>query len=224
MIRGLSLFALVIFVAATSTSQSVVGSKHDLSTSGGITNKSTNETQVCIFCHTPHQKTLVTASPLWNKALSAQATYGVYASSTLNATVADIGPGGTVSNLCMSCHDGTVAVNSLGNTSSIGTPAMGSGTELSATFQIAAGRAANLGTSLTTDHPINFTYDAALVTADGGLVSPNSASYVDVAHTIPLYGGKVQCASCHNPHSNTNAPFMRATNAGSALCLKCHVK
>jgi predicted CXXCH cytochrome family protein len=221
--QKLILAAFLTFLSAASFAQSIVASKHDLSTGGGITNKSTNESQVCIFCHTPHQKT-ITATPLWNKTLSAQATYGVYASGTLNATLADVGGSGTVSNLCLSCHDGTVAVNSLDNKSSIGTPTMGSATELDATGKIAAGRETIIGTSLTNDHPINFTYDAALATLDGGLVTPTSASYVDVAHAVPLYSGKLQCATCHNPHNNANSSFMRKANSGSALCLTCHSK
>ncbi|MGC8898843.1 MAG: cytochrome c3 family protein [Bacteroidota bacterium] len=124
----------------------------------------------------------------------------------------------------MSCHDGTVAVNSLGNYSSVGTPTMGSGTELDATGKIATGREANLGTNLTNDHPINFTYDAALATADGGLVTPVSTNYVDAAQKVPLYSGTVQCASCHNPHNNQYGSFVRKSNSGSSLCLTCHVK
>lgn len=33
----------------------------------------------------------------------------------------------------------------------------------------------------------------------------------------------VECASCHDPHSS-NATFLRISNAGSAVCLSCHVK
>ncbi|MBI5470898.1 MAG: cytochrome c3 family protein [Ignavibacteriae bacterium] len=219
----LALFVLVTMAATVSLAQTIVGSKHDLSTGGGITNKSTNETQVCIFCHTPHQTT-VTATPLWNKVLSSQASYGVYASSSMNATPADIGGGTGTSNLCMSCHDGTVAVNNLGNKSTFGVPTMGSGVELDATGKIAAGRDANLGTSLTNDHPINFDYDATLATNDGGLVTPVSTAWVDAAHTIPLYGAKVQCASCHDAHKSTHGSFMRKSNAASALCVTCHTK
>ncbi|MEW6006299.1 MAG: cytochrome c3 family protein [Stygiobacter sp.] len=221
--QKLILAVFIVLFSTASFAQSIVGSKHDLSSGGGITDKSTNESQVCIFCHTPHQKA-ITATPLWNKTLSSQASYGVYASGSFNATVADVGGASTVSNLCLSCHDGTVAVNSIDNKSSIGTPTMGATTELDASGKIAAGREALIGTSLTNDHPINFTYDAALATADGGLVSPNSASYVDAAHTIPLYSSKVQCASCHNPHSNANSSFLRKANNGSALCITCHNK
>ena len=81
-----------------------------------------------------------------------------------------------------------------------------------------------MGTSLSDDHPVNFTYDAALATADRGLVAPDSSSYVDAAQTIKLFGAKVQCATCHNPHDNTNEPFLTKTNAGSQLCRTCHLK
>jgi predicted CXXCH cytochrome family protein len=33
----------------------------------------------------------------------------------------------------------------------------------------------------------------------------------------------VECASCHDPHT-TNQTFLRISNAGSAVCLACHVK
>ena len=34
----------------------------------------------------------------------------------------------------------------------------------------------------------------------------------------------VECASCHDPHNSTNSTFLRISNAGSAVCLSCHVK
>ena len=81
-----------------------------------------------------------------------------------------------------------------------------------------------MGTSLSDDHPVNFTYVAALATADGELATPISAAYVDAAQTVPLFGGKVQCASCHDPHDNTYEPFLTTTNAASQLCSTCHLK
>ena len=33
----------------------------------------------------------------------------------------------------------------------------------------------------------------------------------------------VECASCHDPHT-TNSTFLRISNAGSAVCLACHIK
>ena len=193
--------ALFFVLSPSSDSQGgISGTKHDLSGAGYGTD------QICIFCHTPHNaNTTVTDSPLWNHALSAVSSYTVYSSSTLNATVGQ--PDGS-SKLCLSCHDGTVAVDSFGDKTG---------------SHFITGDA-NLGTSLGNDHPISFVYDATLATADGSLFTPNSASYVDAGHKVPLFGSKMQCASCHAVHDNTNSPFLRIANTGSALCLTCHNK
>ncbi len=36
----------------------------------------------------------------------------------------------------------------------------------------------------------------------------------------------VECGSCHDPHDDTKQPvsFMRISNAGSRVCLACHIK
>lgn len=34
----------------------------------------------------------------------------------------------------------------------------------------------------------------------------------------------VECASCHDPHTDQQATFLRISNAGSAVCLACHIK
>ena len=223
------LFAVVALAAPAMAQSNVIDTKHNLSSSAGadqMVDRSTNEDQVCVFCHTPHQAS--PAAPLWNHTQSAVAAYGVYVSPSLDASdISDIGGGSDdVSNLCMSCHDGTVGVNDLGNPANDtgGNPTMGSGNELDASGRIAASRPTNMGTSLADDHPVNFTYDGALATADGELATPVSAMYVDAAQTVPLFGGKVQCASCHDPHDNTNEPFLTKTNSGSQLCSTCHLK
>ncbi len=190
--------ALSIFMVAQIAKAGISGTAHDLSGRGWGT------TQICVFCHTPHNAVTPQLIPLWNHA-STTSTFTLYSSvsGTLNATLAQ--PAG-VSKACLSCHDGTVAIDSYG--SRTGSTNM-SGSE-------------KLGTDLSNDHPVSFTYDAALATADGGLVTPASA--LKVVDGIPLYTAKVECASCHNVHDNTNGNFLRNTNAGSALCLKCHTK
>lgn len=197
---ALAASALLLLAAPPGIAQ-ITGTKHDFKASawnpGG---------QICIVCHTPHNATTGLAAPLWNHAVTTQ-TFTLYdntISSTFNATTAQ--PGG-VSKLCLSCHDGATAIDNFGTTTT-GTVLM-TGT-------------ANLGTVLSNDHPISFTYDATLATADGGLVTPSSASLVVTG--VPLFSAKLECASCHNVHSNTNAPFLRVSNAASALCLKCHNK
>ncbi len=218
----------VLAVAGLAGAQTVVGTDHDLSSTGpGAT---TNVTRVCVFCHTPHQAAAANGQdPLWNHTLSTTASYGVYASSTLNATPSDIGGAAvgsaSVSNLCMSCHDGTVAVTSLYNApneapinDNAANITITAGGNVSAAGLITGNP--NLGTDLTNDHPVNFTYDHALATADGGLRDPATTPAVAAL----LFGGTVQCASCHDPHDNTNPPFLVMSNTGSALCTTCHIK
>src|SRR3954451_17667369 len=103
---ALVLAALLVLLLTHPASgiESVISSKHNLSVSGPGDIKSATETEICIFCHTPHRGTGET--PLWNHALSS-ATYTPYTSSTIKAAVGQ--PTGA-SKLCLSCHDGTVAL------------------------------------------------------------------------------------------------------------------
>ncbi|HHS83376.1 MAG TPA: hypothetical protein ENK38_00405, partial [Gammaproteobacteria bacterium] len=220
---GLGVVALVGILAPINTvDASIVSTKHNLSITGTGTVKSTDETEVCIFCHTPHQAIKNDNIPLWNHDLSATASYGVYTSPTFDGSSSITDLGGTnaataaVSNLCLSCHDGTIAINSLNNPSNAtgGNPTM---TGTGAGGVMPAGTS-NIGADLTDDHPVNFRYDAALYAADSSLNDPSGLT------GVRLFNGYVQCASCHDPHESTNATFLRVDNSGSALCLKCHNK
>lgn len=216
-------FAMMAVVVASD----VTNTRHNLSSTTGtgqMTDKSTNEDEVCVFCHTPHQAN--PAAPLWNHTRSSVSAYGVYASPTLNAAPSEIAGGSDTSMLCMSCHDGTIGVNNLVNFANDtgANPTMGSGHELDVNGRILASRPSNTGTDLTNDHPVNFVYDAGLAAADGGLVTPASASWVDAGQTVPLFAGRVQCASCHDSHDNTYPPFLTKSNTGSGLCKTCHGK
>ena len=87
---------------------------------------------------------------------------------------------------------------------------------------------------LQNDHPVDFVYSVNLATADGGLKSPTEGAgqrfaYVPASSPLPLFkdtaqdvSGRVECATCHNPHNSTNDPFLRIANTASALCLACH--
>ncbi|MFQ6084309.1 MAG: cytochrome c3 family protein [Candidatus Aminicenantia bacterium] len=217
----LTLLAITVLgVCVTVVLATVVGTDHDMSVGGG-SYADTTATWVCVFCHTPHQASAASGQdPLWNHTLSSTANYGTYDSDTIDATdITDIGGAAAgsanVSNLCMSCHDGTIAVGSLWNPPNVNPPA-------DTTTKVTGG--ANLGTDLSDDHPINFTYDSTLATNDGELNTPVSTSWVDAGQTVPLFSSKVQCASCHDPHDDTNQPFLVKGNTDSALCTTCHIK
>lgn len=180
--------------------EDVAETVHNLSTSGPGRVKSLNVDEVCVFCHTPHSAS--PSVPLWNRAMSG-ATYAEYDSSTLQAAPGQ--PTGK-SRLCLSCHDGTVALGALIN------PPQGRDVDLAQTFLI--GRS-NLGTDLSDDHPVSFAYDNALQARVGQLVPPR---LVD----MPLENGELQCGSCHDPHEKNTVPFLRRTTLNGELCAGCH--
>jgi len=149
---------MVFMAARLAMADTVLASKHDLSVSGSGEIRATIESEVCLFCHTPHRGT--GEQPLWNHAPSV-ATYIPYSSSTAKAAIGQ--PTGA-SKLCLSCHDGTVA---LGMVASRKTPI-----EMRNAVSTLPAGPSNLGTDLSDDHPVSFTYDNALVSADGQLKDP----------------------------------------------------
>lgn len=216
---------------------SILGSKHDLSASMGSANINhsgagvyTNYNQVCVYCHTPHgSNTDNNGQLLWNKPFS-NATYTLYSSPT--AKLLPSPPGATSSSaLCLSCHDGTIAVDALVNmpnqpfTPSSGHARMRDGSfpdcggchVTGASPKMVAVRAAFLGTDLSNDHPVSMAYDNTINT---GL---NPVSAVTTAG-MKLYGGKVECATCHDPHSVIYKAFLRVANTQSSMCTTCHLK
>jgi predicted CXXCH cytochrome family protein len=196
----------------------VANTKHNLSTSAGPSRTyyltaGTNGDEVCVFCHTPHGGDQ-SQGPLWNRDYSPP-SFNMYSSSTINMTM-DAQPQ-TVSLACLSCHDGTTAFDALLNFPGSGSTNPGDWTWANGYNTIQSSSTAYMGTDLTNDHPISILYDTD---KDNDFI-PKNASNVN---GLPLYNGKVECGSCHNPHDNTNGLFLRASNAGSALCTKCHTK
>jgi hypothetical protein len=224
----IALLAVCTIIIATSSMadpERITGSKHDLSTTGLIQDRALSETQICVFCHTPHGAS--PAVPLWNHTLS-QATFQVYEGLDLEVTPDQpTSADHFASAACLSCHDGTVAVNSLVNNPVGGTPGMGSGHELTADFKLASTSNAYLDTDLRNDHPIAFNYDTS-ATNDAEIDTRANA----VSHGVQFFGpdqDQMECASCHDVHkpgqeSDGDAPFLIRSNDGSGMCLACHIK
>src|SRR5690606_27813676 len=120
----------------------------------------------------------------WNHEVTDK-TYQLYNSPTLDATMSQ--PGGA-SRLCLSCHDGTVAVDSYG-----GNPG-----EMFLGGDLAIG-----ADELTDDHPVSFDYTDALAALDGELFAPSS-TVTPLGGTIAddlLFNDSLECASCHDVHN-----------------------
>jgi len=199
---------LMVGLAGGLYAQGVAGTDHDLSINdtGG---------RICVFCHFPHNAN--PAVPLWNHTLST-ATMTAYDSPTMDAPVANwAANNGSVSGLCMACHDGTVGLGSVVNQGSFGVI-----TDPGAMGAVPA----RLGTDLSNDHPVVFSYQASIAGGDTELTAYPAGG--DFGNGIQLYGAganQVECASCHDVHNTPGiAPFLVVTDTGSALCLTCHIK
>jgi predicted CXXCH cytochrome family protein len=179
----------------------IANTRHNLTPGGPGQLKETRPIGLCVFCHTPHNAN--PSGALWNRDLP-PISYQLYTSSTLRAVLKQ--PNGS-SRLCLSCHDGILALANLrkppaGEALKLG-PMTGSNL---------------LGTDLSDDHPISFVYDSNLAMQHPGLVDPGSLPGV-----IRLDGKKqLQCTSCHDPHEDRRAKFLRMSNLNGALCISCH--
>ena len=239
---------IVLFFSSVgiSSAASIVGSKHDFSfPSSGATPFAGNFAtatggkinEICVFCHTPHSSNTDSAQGtdilIWNRTNPTNA-YDVYSSTTLDV-VPDNPPRG-ITLMCMSCHDGitSIAVNTLLNAPGTGNPAVvadppGSADQLGDIYKgdIITGWGANIGqgipsvagnTNLSNDHPVSFTWISDLT----GMKTDAAIGFSDI--TVKLFNNKMECATCHTVHDPAIPPFLRMTNTGSLMCLRCHDK
>lgn len=174
------------------------------------------DTQICIFCHTPHSARSV--APLWGRPDST-ATFGIRANlkisdpaivnTTLYSTTADYPNGAT--KVCLSCHDGVTAMGIFANWDEI---------------TMIGGNALRI--DLTTSHPVSFVYDSVVrnyLESQSPGYQPWSNVYLDSAD-------RVQCTTCHQPHQDTQGfgggiyPFWRVGSGSLAdyntVCNSCH--
>jgi len=204
---GAAAIAALIALATPAAAQQGLGSeveatRHNLTASGPGPIKTTFTGESCIFCHTPHASNPV--APLWNRQ-DPGSFYLTYESSTL---VADVGQPTGSSRLCLSCHDGTIALGQTFNSANIG----------GGSIHISASDRGFLGTDLRDDHPVSFTYDASVATRKGELSDPAS-----LPQALPLdHNRQMQCATCHDPHDDSLGQFLRMSNVESNLCRACH--
>ena len=245
---------LIGVFACGAVSAQVSGTKHNLGSTGTLApavNASTAE--VCVFCHTPHGSATGAAVPLWNKSLNDPLNYTTYDSINSASLEGEIVNVGSVSIACLSCHDGTQAMDSMLNEPGSGAIATGTFTASIGTMAVGI---ANLGEDLSNDHPVGIQYagggvTAAILTgadpdfkatqtpvnlngttvwwvdtAEGTAGERDKTDMILYTRTDGTLGAQepfVECASCHDPHTS-NALFLRTANTGSAVCLACHTK
>lgn len=213
-----SIILLFVLLIEAVTAQSILNTKHDFSI-GSIdaTIKAVSEDQVCVFCHAPHSTD--TIAQLWNKTLTEEANYTLYSSERLTGYPTPSQPKDR-SKLCMSCHDGTIAIGSVYNRPGLGLD----GTILMADGVTVMPSASGgyTGIDLSDDHPIGYTYD----TNNDPELTLRNWPWKDEGLKVLLdpdaSNGTVECHTCHNPHDNFYSPFLNEPE--TSLCTTCHSK
>ncbi len=190
-------------------------SRHNLSVSGPGTIRAATEQEVCKFCHIPHKAS--PSVPLWDHTMSS-VSYSRYTSSTFSSTYKMQFPSSS-SKLCLSCHDGTIAIGSI----SAGQIVVSGGGLLDPDQSLAASSSSNIGgvtgANLADDHPISIGtphFAAAQYRCNG-------CHYPRPNNKVPM-----ECVRCHDPHSESKdgvtKKFLSQSNQSSALCGSCHNK
>ncbi|MHC4645251.1 MAG: cytochrome c3 family protein [Planctomycetota bacterium] len=220
--RKLIFFGICICLGAfTVTARGAIGGTgHDFS------GETWSGDEICAPCHVVHSADPCEGAPLWShEVIPTGKTYTPYTSTTIDINEPGY-VGGSVtftgtSKLCLSCHDGSIALDSFdGATGSTFIDDIGTG----------SGRVTDAAddTDLSRMHPIGFRYRNALVLADGELHDPATVDTSDVVledYTDADTGGLVTCSSCHDVHNSVSAdPLLVMDNTGSTMCLVCHDK
>lgn len=205
------MLAIALVLAAGTASAAVSSTKHNMNsysgsqTQGGTTANATGGTgDVCYYCHAAHN-TLVGAAPLWARNNPVTTSYVTYSSSTISKNINGIMD--PVSLACLSCHDGTIAVNQTikGRVGGL------------ATDKFMLGNAtAKIGPNLSNDHPVSIAWAG---TGYAGLTATMPAAFQP--YNIGGSPG-LACASCHEPHGTAFSKFLRADPNSGSFCVSCH--
>jgi len=164
-------------LVAGSAFAGIANTRHNLGATGSGPNHTTDTGEICIFCHTPHGGDTGAPVPLWNKTLTNPANFTTYdqlGTSTLDAAVGDVG---SISLACLTCHDGTQAIDNIINApGSGGYDSTGGGVngltwngwttdgtldtngKFTGTVDTGGANIWQIGTDLTNDHPVSMQY------------------------------------------------------------------
>ena len=218
-------FGVFILLTASALSQQrgFKNSPHDFSNQAQRANSWNRAEAACNVCHVPHDDdgNSYARGLQWNHATT-NATYMTYESSK-GARAPQ--PSGSTK-LCLSCHDGTIAIDDFKGSISDHTTFI---KDYNPQAQIPEG--GSKVNDLRRTHPVNvpYVYDPS---DKDGLRNPSSPIGSFGTINDILENGKVVCSSCHDVHNNESlvgSPLLRAPmkvsqGAASGLCLACHKK
>lgn len=220
---GVALFSGVALAEITSSKN-----KHNLSMTGGA--NSSNTSEICVFCHTPHNAQV--QKPLWNRFASpGEGSFTLYSSGSMKNVAFKSGfTHDSQSKLCISCHDGAVIGGGVANKpKDIGVNALkvqgvGGGSVMN---DMITDKKTNFGTDYSKHHPVNFNVALSGDAYKLNQVDLASREFVGNGNRLPLHKSargdfSLECTSCHDAHDDKNQSFLRVGMTQSALCLTCH--
>lgn len=250
----LALGATVALLPSVSRA-TIIGGSHDFTSTGGYITAGTNGVarfkwggaptggtnsyyqNPCQVCHIPHkaQAYATAKAPLWNHKLSANTyiTYDANNSATYKGGAITLGS----SIACLSCHDGSVAINQTSGASGTSTTNALNGAamyvpsfavETLNAGTVASGAGPYVGyNDLTQMHPIGVSYSAAVANGDTELQPVTGI----LTKMLKGTAQNVECASCHDIHETVGTAGTIAYDhaliqplEGGTLCLTCHKK
>jgi len=197
--------------------------------------------RICVWCHAPHHAYRPNGSgqgtgpeapadytylPLWNHGVTTQifTPYTPGSDQPLSGSkhpqsVDYFDKVGSVSLLCLSCHDGTVAVNEYGHAPQDSKSRSSGGNAIADQYKIGADG------YLVNHHPIGFDYDS-VAAEDTEIYDSSTAQFGTTPVSNYLWNGKMECSTCHAVHNtgNSGEKFLYVSDQNSNLCLSCHAK
>ena len=215
LLRWLGLAAATTVFAMSAQAAGISSTKHNLSSSGGGVNKNSATDQICVFCHTPHGADTAAAAPLWNKKLPLASSYTLYSALNTSSLNGEILPVGSVSLACLSCHDGSQAMDNMVNAPGAGGYNAGGANFSNGTWtganqtlgKINTTSVTNLGTDLRNDHPIGVAYCGGGLTGTGNTVSGTCADLDFINATATTTSDGRLNAQLQTASVNTNQVF-----------------
>lgn len=247
MLFFIGLILLSTRVAWSAPGDGLAGSAHDFVTGEEYAIATIG---VCTFCHTPHRATQTKL--LWNHKLSTNASFSWDATETIGGTLlpTNLKTWVGTSKLCLSCHDGSVAIGDVYWWNSTA-PAAPLETD---TMLMHASKVVGQNGNLAGTHPVGLPYGgatgsynsiskgatvvdewktpAAAIAAGIRLFKETSGTITAAASSDTANLG-IECSSCHDPHNKMPGAavkgerLLRGAMTGSDagyICLKCHSK
>ena len=215
------LLGLALLAGPASAQQGGVSATlHNLSVSGPGEVKAATETQVCKFCHVPHSA--VVSEPLWGHAMSKVPRYDVPVVRRAAGVAEPMPQPDGASRLCLSCHDGTVALGDLGRA--------GRQVTMVGAQRLDRNRRGFIGTDLSGSHPVSFAMPETNISRRdaAGDMGIRTRSLVMAEGKVKLdAAGKMQCTTCHDAHSDRyyeagRVPRFWVKPTVNEVCLACH--